>query len=116
MVDQYYFETTETERRNHPARVRARFSRRQVQEEMRRQREIEANRAAATRIRGMIEELKRKATSLDGSIDAVLAGSQIRDPSNVAFPIAARTMGSLRDNIRSTIAILSERLAKLEQA
>ncbi len=113
MVDRYYFETTETERGNHPARVRTRFAKRVVQNEMRKQKEIGNNRAAAARIRNMIAGLERVVFSLDSSIEAILEGTQIRDPSNFAYPVAARAMSVRRDNIQATIAVLSGQLAKI---
>jgi hypothetical protein len=113
MMDQYSFETTDTERRNHPGRVRARFTRRFTRDEMRKQKEIENNRTAAARIRSMIVALEHAICSLNGSIDAVLQTSQIRDPSSFAYPVAARAMSARRDNIRVTIAVLSRQLAKI---
>jgi hypothetical protein len=114
MTDQHYFQTTETVRRNHPGRVRGRFNRRFVQSEMRKQKEIENNRIAAVRIRSMIAALERTVSSLNGSIDTVLDGSPVRDPSNFAYPLAARAMGVRRDNIQGTIAVLSGQLAKVD--
>jgi hypothetical protein len=80
---------------------------------MRKQKEIENNRTAAVRIRGMISSLEHAVFSLNGSIDAVLEASQVRDPSNFAYPVAARAMSVRRDNIQNTIAVLSRQLAKL---
>ena len=80
---------------------------------MRKQTEIENNRTAAARIQSMIATLEHAICSLDGSIDAVLQTSQVRDPSSYAYPVAARAMGARRDNIRVTIAVLSEQLAKI---
>jgi hypothetical protein len=114
MTDQHYFQTIETVRRNHPERVRARFNRRFVQSEMRKQKEIENNRMAAVRIRSTIAALERTVSSLNGSIDAVLNGSPVRDPSNFAYPLAARAMSVRRDNIQGTIAVLSGQLAKVD--
>jgi hypothetical protein len=116
MADQYYFETTETERRNHPGRVRARFTRRFVQGELRRQTEIANNRMTAMRIRNTIAALERSISSLNGSIDAVLEASQVLDPTSFAYPVAARTMSARRDNIQSTIAVLSRQLEKINGA
>lgn len=113
MADQYFFETTDTERSNHPGRVRARFTRRSTRNEMRRQAEIENNRAAAARIQSMIAAFEQAICSLDGSIDSVLQTSRIRDPASFAYPVAARAMSARRDNIRVTIAVLSQQLAKI---
>jgi hypothetical protein len=116
MADQHYFETTETERWNHPGRVRARFNKRFVRSEMRKQKEIENNRMAAAQIRNMIAALERAVISLDGSIDTVLERSPVLDPCNFAYPVAARAMGARRDNIQGTIAVLSRQLAKINES
>ena len=116
MTDQHYFQTRETVRGNHPGRVRARFNRHLVQSEMRKQTEIENNRMVAARIRSTIAALERTVSSLNGSIDAVLKGSPVQDPSNFAYPIAARAMSVRRDNIQGTIAVLSGQLAKINAA
>ena len=115
-MEQYYFETTETERRNYPRRVRARFAKRVVGSKIRKQREIENDRIAAARIQDLIKGLECVVSSLNGSIDAVLEGVQVRDPSHFAYPIAARTMSARRDNIQGTIAVLSGQLAKINNA
>ena len=116
MTDQYCFETTDSERRDHPGRVRGRSTRGFTRNEMRKQTEIENNRTAAARIQSMIATLERAICSLDGSIDARLQTSQVRDPSSFAYPVAARAMGARRDNIWVTIAVLSQQLAKIPQA
>jgi len=113
MADQYYLETTVTERRNHPERVRTRAGKRFVQDERRREKEIENIRTAAMRIRNMIAALERAVSSLNASIDAILEGSQVRDPTSFAYPVAARAMCTRRDNIQGTIAVLSRQLAKI---
>jgi hypothetical protein len=78
---------------------------------MRVQKEVETRRATAAKVRGLIEQLERQAARLDDSIGEVLAGARVRDPSDCAYPIEARTMGARRDNIKSTIAALSGWLA-----
>jgi len=115
-MEQYYFGTTKAVRRNHPARVRARFSERINQSETRKQSEIANQKIAAARIQELISRLERTVLSLNGSIDAVLQGDQVRDPSHFAYPIAARTMSARRDNIRGTIAVLSQQLADIIDA
>src|SRR5438876_3995327 len=116
MADQYHLETTVTERGNHPGRVRTRSSKRFARDEMRKQKEIQANRTAAVRIRNMIAALERAVFSLNSSIDAILEGSQVRDPSSFAYPVAAKAMSVRRDNIQDTIAVLSGQLAKINDA
>jgi hypothetical protein len=110
----YYFETMEAERRNHPRRLRGRFTKRLDRSEIQRQREIENNRVAAARIQGLIKGLEGAILSLNGSIGAVLEGVPVRDPSHFAYPVAAQTMSARRDNIQATIAVLSAQLAKIQ--
>lgn len=116
MADQYYLETNLTERENHSGRVRTRSNKRFARDEMRKQKEIQTNRTAAVRIRNMIAALERAVFSLNSSIDAILEGSQVRDPSSFAYPVAARAMSARRDNIQGTIAVLSRQLAKINDA
>jgi hypothetical protein len=115
-VDQYYFETTKAIRSNDPGRVRPRFSERINQSETRKQSEIANQKIAAARIQDLISRLERTVLSLNGSIDAILQGDQVRDPSHFAYPIAARTMSARRDNIRDTIAVLSQQLVDIINA
>ncbi len=110
-MEQYYFETRKAVRRNLPGR--ARCSGRVNQSEERKRREIANHQIAAARIRDLIRGLERTVLSLNGSIDAILQGHQVRDPSDFAYPIAARTMSIRRDNIRGTIAVLSQQLADI---
>jgi hypothetical protein len=113
-VEQHYFETMQAERGNHHWRVRARFAKRVVRSDIRERREIENNRIAAARIHDLIKGLECAVSSLNGSIDAVLEGVQVRDPSHVAYPVAVRAMSARRDNIRGTIAVLSRQLAEVK--
>jgi hypothetical protein len=116
MTDQHYSETFEIKPgSNHPGRIRERLAKYRFQDESRKQRQIETNRQAAEQIRAMITKLEIAVSSLDDSISAVLETARVRDPSHYAYPIAARTMTARRQNLKSTIAILSERLANVEQ-
>jgi hypothetical protein len=117
MTDQYYFETTEIKRgTDHPGRMRAQLAKRRLQDESRIQREIEDNRRAAAQIRAMIAKLDRAVSSLEDSINADLERAYVRDPSHYAYPISVRTMTARRENLKATIAILLERLAKVDPA
>ena len=115
-MEKYYFETTKAVRRNHPGRARPRWSERVNQSEERKRWEIANHQIAAARIRDLIRGLEGAVLSLNGSIDAILQGDQVRDPSDFAYPIAARTMSARRDNIRGTIAVLSQQLANIVDA
>jgi hypothetical protein len=117
MTDQCYFETASIEGQgDHRARERAILTKCQLREESRKQRQIVADQREAMQIRAMIATLDRSVLNLDADIDAELQWARIRDPSHFAFPIAARTMIARRDNLKATIAALSERLAEVDQA
>jgi len=116
MTDQRYFETMQIKRgSNHPGRIRAQLARRRFQEEGRLQKEIDINRRAAVQIRAMIAKLGRDVSSLEDSINADLERARVRDPSHYAYPISVRTMTARRENIKATITVLLERLAKVDQ-
>jgi nicotinamide riboside kinase len=67
----------------------------------------------ASQIRSMIEDLKRGVLLLDTDIGAVEAFERQLDPTNAAYPIAARTMKARRNNLILTISFLEERLNAL---
>jgi hypothetical protein len=114
MMDQHYFETAKiTPRSNEAARKRLILAKLQLREETRKQRQNLANQREAMQIRAMIATLDRSVSNLEAGIDAELQGARVRDPSHFAFPIAAKTMIARRDNLKTTIAALSERLAKM---
>jgi hypothetical protein len=117
MTDQHYSETFEIKPgTNHPGRIRERLAKYRFQDEGRKQRQIESDRQAAVQIRAMIAKLDLAVSSLDDSINAVLETARVRDSSHYAYPIAVRTMTARRENLKSTIAILSGRLADVESA
>jgi hypothetical protein len=106
-MDQYHFEAPEAQSRDDLERAQTRLTKPWARLEMRLQKEIEVKRAAAARARSLIADLERQAASLDDTIGNVLTRARVRDPSDCAYPIEARTMGARRDNIKSTIAVLS---------
>jgi hypothetical protein len=112
-MDQYHFEAPEAQFRDDLQAVHARLTKPWARLEARVQKEVEVKRATAAKVRSLIEELERQAARLDETIGIVLAGARVRDPSDCAYPIEARTMGARRDNIKSTIAALSRWLAKI---
>jgi hypothetical protein len=77
---------------------------------------IRKNRIATTWLEDLIKGLECVVVSLNASIDAVLEEAQVRDPTHIAYPVAARTMSTRRDNIQGTIAVLSAQLAKIKNA
>jgi cell division protein FtsB len=117
MTDQHYFETAETARRSdHPGRKLSILAKHQAQNEARKQREIEIKRRAATQLRTMIVTLEREVANLDDGISSELMLARVRDPSHFAYPISVRTMQARRENLKATIAALSDRLALTDDA
>jgi hypothetical protein len=109
MTSQYYFETVEIEgENNHPARVQTLLAKRQAQNEVRKQKEIEVKRRTATQLGMMIASIERDIANLDVSINSELEVARVRKP--FAYPIAARTMQARRENLKATVAALSDRL------
>jgi cell division protein FtsB len=117
MTDQHYFETPEiAPRSDHPGRKLSILAKRQAQNEARKQREIEIKRRAATQLRTMIVTLEREVANLDDGISSELILARVRDPSHFAYPISVRTMQARRENLKATIAALSDRLALTDDA
>ena len=117
MTDQHYFETAETARRSdHPGRKLSILAKRQAQNEACKQREIEIKRRAATQLRTMLFTLEREIANLDDGISSELMLARVRDPSHFAYPISVRTMHARRENLKATIAVLSDRLALIDDA
>jgi cell division protein FtsB len=117
MTDQHYFETAETARRSdHPGCKLSILAKHQAQNEARKQREIEIKRRAATQLRTMIVTLEREVANLDDGISSELMLARVRDPSHFAYPISVRTMHARRENLKATIAVLSDRLALIDDA
>jgi cell division protein FtsB len=92
------------------------LAKRQAQNEARKQREIEIKRRAATQLRTMIVTLEREVANLDDGISSELILARVRDPSHFAYPISVRTMQARRENLKATIAALSDRLALTDDA
>jgi hypothetical protein len=111
MTEQFYFETVKTENRsNHPGRLRALLTKRQAQNEARKQREIEVKKRTVTRLRTMLASIEQEIANLDLSIGSELALSRVRKPSHFAYPISVSMMQARRDNLTATVAALSDRL------
>ena len=69
-----------------------------------------AARRQASRIRSMIEDLRRGVALLDADIEAVVAFERRVDPTSKGYPIAARTMKVRRNNLINTISLLEAKL------
>jgi hypothetical protein len=81
-------------------------------EERKRQALIDALQRWRQRTEAVLMGLKNAATLLDYSVETELQNSPTRDPRHAAFPMTARALIARRDNLRKTIAALSEELAK----
>lgn len=115
MNERYHFETVDDKREDaFPRRVSAPSAKRQTQNEIRRQREIDIKRRTATQLRTMIVKFEREIANLDDSIGSELALASIRDPSHFAYSFSVRTMQMRRENLKTTIASLSDRLARVD--
>jgi hypothetical protein len=102
MTEQSYFETLDTARRK-------RFAKRGARDEGRDQRKLEAALFEDRRLRATISDLERILTSFDCAIEAELEDPWIKHPSHTTRALVVR-----RDNLKSTIAVLSAQLAKIE--
>ena len=111
MTNWYYFETADTER---PGNVRPLSAKRQAREESKRQALINAAQRKAQRVEAMIRDLQKAVLFLDHSIEAELDSSWIKDTAHFAFPMSARALVIRRDNLKATIAALSDQFEKLQ--
>lgn len=112
---QYDFETAKFAGR-HDARRLPPSINSHMRSEARKQREIEARKRTVSRIRTMLVELEREVANLDVSISSELTLARVRDPAHPAYPISARMMEARRQNLKATVAALSERLALMDLA
>ena len=80
-------------------------------------RQFEKSDRAASRqtaqIQIMIEDLRRRVILLDTDIEAIEAYERQVDPTNAAYPIAARTIKARRNNLIRTISLLEAKLSTL---
>jgi hypothetical protein len=106
MTRLHQLETADVEQSN-----RAQAKRRAI-EERKRLAMIDALQRMRQRTEVALTDLKNAATLLDCSIEAELQSSPTRDPRHFAFPMTARALIARRDNLRATIAALSEELAR----
>jgi hypothetical protein len=106
MTRQHHLETANVERSN-----RAQAKRRAI-EERKHLAMIDALQRMRQRTEVALTDLKNAATLLDCSIETELQSSPTRDPRHFAFPMTARAWIARRDNLRATIAALSEELAR----
>ena len=65
-------------------------------------------------IETLIVNLKRIVQLLDCEIELHKETARVKDPTNFAYPIAARTMAARRNNLQLTIATLERRLSELD--
>jgi hypothetical protein len=109
MTQQHHLETANVERSN-----RAQAKRHAI-EGRKRLAMIDGLQRTRQRTEAVIMDLKKTAISLDYSIETELQSSPTRDPCHFAFPMTARALIARRDNLKVTIAALSEELARGNQ-
>ena len=97
-----------------PEKLRASLANGRTQHEVRKQTEIERQSRETRQLRSLISNLEREVANLDDSIVSELALSSIREPSPFARPIL-RMMQARRENLKTTIAALSDRLSRSNQ-
>jgi hypothetical protein len=93
-----------------PRRVQVQLAKRQRQIEIRRQAELAAARQAEAQIRSLTAHLEAEVANLDARVTADLAKATIKDPSHYAFSVSIKAMIARRDNLKSTIRALLERV------
>ena len=69
----------------------------------------------AAQIRTLIDDLGRSIQILACEIETDEERAGLHDTSDSAYPILARTLATRRDNLTVTIAVLKERLGKIEE-
>ena len=106
MTQLHQLETADVERSN-----RAQLKR-DALEERKRLATIDALQRLRQRTEGVLTDLKNAAAMLDYSIETELQSSPTRDPRHFAFPMTVRALITRRDNLRATIAAISEELAR----
>ena len=67
----------------------------------------------AVQTRSLIADIDRIVQILDSDIAAEEKQARVFDPSQVGYPMLARTLAARRDNLRETIAALERRLSDL---
>jgi hypothetical protein len=91
-------------------RLQALAEKRQRQIERRREAELAASNRAAAQIRLLMANIEAEVADLDARIAADIEVATVKDPSREVFPISAKAMIARRDNLKSTIRALSERV------
>lgn len=116
MTQQYDSDTVKLAQWSDPGRSATLSVKLRAQYEARKHREIEGQKRASFGIRTMLVDLEREITNLDLSINSELALASVRDRTHFAYPISARMMESRRENLKTTVAALLERLALMDLA
>src|SRR5947207_14428489 len=104
MSELQYYETTKA------ARIRQRLREGPEQTAYRKREAVMRN---LTNLQKTIADVERVILALQLSINAETANARGHDPLQCGYPIAARTLASRRDNLKLTLAALSDRLAQL---
>ena len=106
MTQLHHLETANEQRSTRAA------AKRRAIEENKRLAMIDALQRLRQRTEAVLVDLKHAASLLNTSIEIELQNSHTRDPKNVAFPMTARALIARRDNLRATIAAITEEMAR----
>jgi hypothetical protein len=116
MTNLFYLRTAGTKQQPPARPSRPRLSKCQATEKRKRQAVVKLPEQEAKRIEAIILDLKRGVLILNHHIEAELEHAGIRNPSHFAYPLSARALLVRRENLKTTIAVLSDRLPKTNQA
>jgi hypothetical protein len=116
MTDQTYFETSTFFETPTFDRGKNRAEAALLRDEKRKRQSLRSLRREELQLREMITTLDHAVISLDLSIAAELDVARERNPSHCAYPIWATALSGRRDNLKATIAVLSERLTTVERS
>ena len=107
MTDQHFIETDLKNRDNQSPSGRSLFARRPVVKKDRTPRHPRTS-DKDFQTKALIAKLELTLRGLQIDIDSALENAEFRDPTHFAFPIFVRTLIARRDNIKDTIAALSQ--------
>ncbi len=68
----------------------------------------------ATQTRGLIADLDRIVQIIESDISSQEDEARTSDRSHADYPLAARILAARRDNLKDTIALLEQRLSRID--
>jgi hypothetical protein len=114
MAQLTHFETTRKRYRVSSEQFLSREEKRANLNDLIQQRKRDTTLRETEKLRTMIADLEQIVTVLEASLTSELERSRVKDPSDYAFPMSARALIARRDNLKTTITSLLDRLARLK--